>query len=125
MHNKWQDTNTVTSIYVFISVTILILIQINVYTLYVHASTSSGDNDEGPAITTKDPDLKLELIFNGLSHPTSMAFLGPDDILVTEKNSGTVQRIVNGGILNEPLLDVNVARKEERGMLGLAVARQN
>jgi len=50
-----------------------------------------------------------------------MAFLSPDDILVLEKDKGTVQRIVNGEMLPEPLLDVNVANKSERGMLGIAV----
>ena len=52
-----------------------------------------------------------------------MAFLGPDDILVLEKDNGTVQRIVNGKMLPEPVLDVNVANKFERGMLGIAVAK--
>jgi glucose/arabinose dehydrogenase len=52
-----------------------------------------------------------------------MAFLGPDDILVLEKDKGTVQRIVNGKMLPEPLLDVNVATASERGMLGIAVTK--
>ena len=51
-----------------------------------------------------------------------MAFLGPNDILVLEKDKGTVKRIVNGKILAEPVLDVNVANKSERGMLGIAVS---
>ena len=50
-----------------------------------------------------------------------MDFLGPDDILVLEKNNGTVQRILNGTMLADPVLDVNVANKYERGMLGIAV----
>ena len=53
-----------------------------------------------------------------------MAFLGPDDILVLEKDKGTVQRIVNGEMLQEPILDVNVATQSERGMLGIAVAEK-
>jgi hypothetical protein len=56
---------------------------------------------------------------------TKMAFLGPNDILVLEKDNGTVQRIVNGKKLPEPILDVNVANKYERGMLGIAVAKHN
>ena len=52
-----------------------------------------------------------------------MAFLGPDDILFLEKNDGTVKRIVNGNVLPEPLLDVNVANKDERGMLGIAISQ--
>jgi glucose/arabinose dehydrogenase len=70
-----------------------------------------------------DPNLGVQLVFEGLELPTSMAFLGPDDILVLEKDKGTVQRIVNGEMLPEPLLDVNVANKSERGMLGIAVTK--
>jgi glucose/arabinose dehydrogenase len=75
--------------------------------------------------TINDPNLKVEEISKGLKFPTSMAFLGPKDILVLEKNNGTVQRIVNGKILAHPLLDVPVATKGERGMLGIAVAKNN
>ena len=53
-----------------------------------------------------------------------MAFLGPDDILVLEKGQGTVQRIVNGEILPEPLIQVDVTSKDERGLLGIAIASQ-
>jgi hypothetical protein len=45
--------------------------------------------------------------------------------LVLEKDNGTVQRIVNGKMLPEPVLDVIVANKFERGLLGIAVAKHN
>ncbi len=51
-----------------------------------------------------------------------MAFLGPNDILVLEKDQGTVQRIVNGNMLAHPILSANVATEGERGMLGIAIA---
>ena len=54
-----------------------------------------------------------------------MAFVGKDDILVLEKNNGTIKRIVNGNLLEEPVLDLNVANKIERGLLGIAVANQD
>jgi glucose/arabinose dehydrogenase len=54
-----------------------------------------------------------------------MAFLGPNDMLVLEKNTGKVHRILNGKILPEPLLDVNVANQAERGLLGIAIANDN
>ena len=41
-------------------------------------------------------NLKAELVFEGLNKPTSMEFLGPNDILVTEKNTGKVIEIKNG-----------------------------
>ena len=59
------------------------------------------------------PDLKT---------PTDMAFLSDNDILVLEKNNGTVRRVVNGTVLQDPLLDVAVATKDERGMLGIDIA---
>ena len=45
--------------------------------------------------------LKVEEVVRGLDLPTTMAFLGPNDILVLEKDKGTVQRIINGKILPE------------------------
>jgi glucose/arabinose dehydrogenase len=72
-----------------------------------------------------DPSLNAEIVFTGLEFPTSMAFLSSDDILVLEKNNGTVRRIVNGNMFDEPLLDVNVGNKKERGMLGIAISEKN
>jgi aldose sugar dehydrogenase len=68
-----------------------------------------------------DPQLKVEVAVEGLDTPTTMAFLGANDFLVLEKDRGTVQRIINGNILDKPLLDVEVANSVERGMCGIAV----
>jgi aldose sugar dehydrogenase len=76
-------------------------------------------------IIAKDPNLKVELTAQGLRSPTSMAFLGPNDILVLEKESGTVQRITNGKMLPQPMLQVPVSTTSERGMLGIAIAKHN
>ena len=70
-----------------------------------------------------DPNLEIQLVAGGLHNPSSMEFLGPDDILVLEKDNGTVRRIVNGTLLPEPVLDVKVANLVERGMLGIAIAK--
>jgi glucose/arabinose dehydrogenase len=75
-------------------------------------------------IIKNNPDLKVEEVSDGLDFPTSMAFLGPEDILVLEKNDGTVRRVLNGVLLEEPLLNVNVANEGERGMLGIAIAEK-
>jgi aldose sugar dehydrogenase len=85
----------------------------------VVASIGKGE----PAVI--DPNLKIETVTTGLMLPTTMAFVGPDDILVLEKNKGTVQRIVNGQMLDQPLLQVNVSSEVERGMLGIAVSKDN
>jgi glucose/arabinose dehydrogenase len=65
-----------------------------------------------------DSNLNAEVVVNGIELPTGMAFLGPNDILVLEKDKGIVRRIIDGKMLPDPLLDVNVANKSERGLLG-------
>ena len=42
------------------------------------------------------PHLDLELVSSGITYPTDMEFLDNDDILVLEKNNGTVRRIIDG-----------------------------
>lgn len=71
----------------------------------------------------KDKNLKADLVVQGLKNPTSMAFLGPNDILVTEKSSGEVKRIINGSVQSDPLLKVPVAIKSERGLLGIDISK--
>ena len=83
----------------------------------------TNDGYEQFPIINNDANLKTELVFKGLKFPTSMAFLGPNDILVLEKNNGTVKRIVNGTMASEPLLNVDVATEGGRGMLGIYVAK--
>jgi aldose sugar dehydrogenase len=72
-----------------------------------------------------DNNLRAELVARGLKFPTSMAFLGPNDILVNEKLNGTVQRIIDGKIQPQSVLDVSVASQSERGMFGIVVAKPN
>src|SRR5215217_3893145 len=87
-------------------------------------NASIGDEDEEPSI--KDPNLGVELVSSDvLEFPTSMAFLGPNDILVLEKEKGTVQRIVNGKLLPTPVLTVDVATEVERCMCGIAVSKSD
>ena len=72
-----------------------------------------------------DPSLKVETVFEGIKTPSNMVFLGKDTILVLEKNTGIVDRVVNGSIFSEPLLDVNVSNAFERGLLGVDVAKSD
>ena len=71
-----------------------------------------------------DDKFQVSLVATGLKLPTAMQFLAPDDILVLEKDNGTVRRIVNGVILKEPVLDLSVANKYDRGILGLAITNK-
>jgi len=68
-----------------------------------------------------DPNLKAEVVYQGLVGPVSMQFLGPDDFLVIE-NNGTVQRITNGKQVSQPLLLLDVA--ENQGLLGIAIQKK-
>jgi aldose sugar dehydrogenase len=90
-----------------------------------YVPTLSYNTDDGIPYIINDATLKIEEVVGGLDLPTTMAFLGPNDILVLEKDKGTVQRIVNGKLLPEPLLDVNVATSVERCMCGIAVSKNN
>lgn len=56
---------------------------------YASAQTTRATSTPPPlqsaatsSITIKDPNLKAKMIFTGLRYPSSMAFLGPNDILV-------------------------------------------
>jgi glucose/arabinose dehydrogenase len=82
-------------------------------------------NRPDPAPDINDPDLRVETVYDGLELPTSMAFLGPDDILVAQKDSGIVERIVDGELQDEPVFDAQVANNDERGLLGIAVSDAN
>jgi aldose sugar dehydrogenase len=73
-----------------------------------------------PALDSKK--FVAEKVIGGLDTPTGIAFVGENDILAVEKNSGNVLRILNGDVLPKPLLDLNVANEVERGLLGIAVA---
>jgi glucose/arabinose dehydrogenase len=75
------------------------------------------------APTVRDLSLRVQVIATELDSPTSMAFIGPNDILVLEKNTGMVKRIKDGRVLPQPLLDVNVATENERGLLGIDVVK--
>lgn len=68
-----------------------------------------------------DQNLQITQLTDKLQFPTGIDFLGENDVLVIEKNTGQVKRILNGEILNEPVLDVNVASVSERGLLGIAI----
>jgi glucose/arabinose dehydrogenase len=74
--------------------------------------------------TVNDQNLKVELVTTDLNAPTNMVFLGNNDLLVLERYTGKVKRIINDTVQAEPLLDVNVANGPERGLLGITVSKQ-
>ena len=68
-----------------------------------------------------NPKFKMEKVFEGEFAPSTMAFLGQDDLLVLDRDNGIVFRITHG-IKSAPLLDANVATRGYRGLLGVAVS---
>ena len=84
---------------------------------------SASYGSEGPSLSSKK--YVAEKVVGGLETPTGIAFIGEKDILAVEKNSGKVLRILNGDVLPEPLIDVNVANEVERGLLGISVANNS
>jgi glucose/arabinose dehydrogenase len=74
--------------------------------------------EAGP--TMLDPSLTVRTVVSGLTTPTSIAFLGPNDMLVLEKNTGKVLRVTNG-IVQGVVLDLSVNFASERGLLGIAL----
>lgn len=80
---------------------------------------------DGPGVTQAgptmlDPRLDVRTVANGLDLPTSIAFLGPNDLFVLEKDSGKVKRVVNG-VVESTVLDLSVNNFSERGLLGIAL----
>jgi aldose sugar dehydrogenase len=74
--------------------------------------------------TINDPKLSVELFIEGLSSPTSMAFLDNNNILILEKE-GQVRLVSNGMLQEQPVLQIPVDSKNERGLLGIAVLKNN
>ena len=111
---------------IILSLIVLIMCSPLIYTeiQQAHGAYSKATPEEGGP-TFKDQSLKAIKIVEGLDHPTSMAFIGPDDILVLQKNDGTVHRIVNGKVIEKPLLQVEVSQGVEWGMLGIAVSKND
>jgi len=78
----------------------------------VHASSV------GPTVLM--PNLSVRTVIEGLITPISIAFVGENDMLVLEKNTGKVQRVTNG-VLAGTVLDLAVNFGSERGLLGIAL----
>jgi glucose/arabinose dehydrogenase len=83
-------------------------------------STSDRVEAQLTAPSMLHPDLAVRTVVSGLITPITIAFLGANDILVLEKNTGRVRRVVNG-IIGATALDLAVNFFSERGLLGIAL----
>jgi glucose/arabinose dehydrogenase len=66
------------------------------------------------------PTLGVRTVVAGLDQPIAIAFIGQNDLLVLEKDTGRVKRVVDG-VVTGTVLDLGVNRNSERGLLGIAV----
>jgi hypothetical protein len=67
--------------------------------------------------------LKAKVVFKGLD-PTNMAFLGPNNILVLEKNSRNVLRILDCHLIKNRSI-FNVATQSKWDLLGPVISKQS
>jgi glucose/arabinose dehydrogenase len=74
-----------------------------------------------PAQTLTDSSLTVTQIVTGLNVPIGIAFLNTNDILVLEKNTGIVRRVIDSVLQTNPVLDVAVDNTDERGLLSIAL----
>src|SRR6267143_3027726 len=74
-----------------------------------------------PEPTVLAPGLGVRKVVSGLTTPTTIAFIDDDDILVLEKNTGKVRRVMNGVLQQGSVLQLPVNFFSERGLLGIAL----
>jgi len=72
----------------------------------------------GPSMTV--PNLGVRAVAGDFVTPIAIAFLGAGDMLVLEKNTGQIKRVVNG-VVQGTVLDLAVNNASERGLLGIAL----
>jgi glucose/arabinose dehydrogenase len=76
-------------------------------------------------VGVKDANLQVTTAVSGLTQPIGMLFLprtdGAIDMLVIEKASGQVKRVINGVVQGTPVLDLAVNSASERGLLDITL----
>jgi aldose sugar dehydrogenase len=90
-----------------------------------HHHQQQQKNKQWPSLQIPYKSLKVELVTEGLSFPTSMEFIDNNNILVLQKDNGTVHLVSNGILQKKPVLKVQVDTKGERGMLGITHSRKD
>jgi glucose/arabinose dehydrogenase len=98
------------------------------------SSSPSGQQQKTPGTIAAEPyligpeknSLKIEnyVAPSSLSYPTSMAFADASNLLVLQKN-GQVRLVSDSILQKKPVLTVQVDNASERGLLGIAVLKEN
>jgi glucose/arabinose dehydrogenase/plastocyanin len=79
----------------------------------INVAFSSKDGE----IYGNDTRINIETIYDGLKFPTAIAFLGPNDMVVLQLPDTKIMRIVNGQMLDEPVLDLGNTVKIRGGCM--------
>jgi aldose sugar dehydrogenase len=82
-------------------------------------------SSEAGEIYGNDTRIKIDPVYDGLKRPTAIAFLGPNDMLVLEKINNKIMRIVNGQMLDEPVLDLGNSTKIIGCMCDIVISRND
>ena len=92
-----------------------------VYGGFAYAQDHSLDNFETTnvnKITLREQSIEINEYVSGFDWPTSFGFIG-DDLFVLEKNSGKIFLVRDGEIISEPVLEIDVSKGKEEGLLGI------
>src|SRR5215207_3003264 len=97
---------------------LLLVLLLGLSVISLDEQSSVDAQSSAPEMTV--PNLAVRTTISDLITPISMAFLGANDFLVLEKNTGKVQRVVNNAVQGT-VLDLGVNFASERGLLGIAL----
>jgi hypothetical protein len=81
-----------------LSMIIIFLLSVSIlvnFSIIFADSSKQQYNDKPNHPDIINSKLMAEVVFRGTNFLTIMTFLGPDEMVVLEKNTGKVQRIVN------------------------------
>ena len=91
-----------------------------VLSLLLSSTSTSFVTAQSAGPVMLDPRLDVRPVVGGLELPTGLAFLGPNEFFVLEKNTGKVQHVLDGAV-DHTALDLAVNNFSERGLLGIAL----
>jgi hypothetical protein len=87
--------------------------------------TNVSFSSEDGEIYGNDTTIKIEPVYEGLRFSTAIAFLGPNDMLVLQRADNKIMRIVNGQMLDEPVLNLGNTIKTLTCMCDIAILQND
>ena len=97
---------------------------ISEWTLSSHISNVAFSSEDGE-IYGNNTKIKIGRVYDGLNNPTAIAFLGSNDMLVVEQFNNKIMRIVNGQMLDEPVLDLGNTIENMTCMCDIAILQND